>query len=101
VGKYHEVADALFKNQTSWAMSGNVWGAISAVLTPAEQKKVLSLVKDPGVKAEIDAEYQEGVASNVNETPTLILTAGGKRYNLPRAPDYRLLKQMIDGFLTK
>ncbi len=37
----------------------------------------------------------------MNQTPTLILTVNGKTYNLPPAPDYRLLKSMIDGLLPK
>jgi protein-disulfide isomerase len=102
IGKYQQVADALYAQQSSWAMSGNVWGAVaSALSSPADQKKVQETSKEPGVNAEIDAEYKEGVESGVNQTPTLILTVGGKRYNLPPAPDYRLLKSMIDGFLPK
>jgi len=101
VGKYQQVADALYAQQAVWAQNGNVWGTVSSVLNPADQKKVQALAKDPGVLAEIEAEYQEGVASGVNETPTLIVTAGGKRIPLPHAPDYRLLKSMIDGLLPK
>jgi protein-disulfide isomerase len=101
VGKYQQVADALYAQQATWAMNGSVWATVASVLSPADQKKVQALAKDPGVLAEIEAEYQEGIASGVNQTPTLILTAGGKRYPLPTAPDYRLLKSMIDGFLPK
>jgi protein-disulfide isomerase len=101
VGRYQQVADALYAQQGTWAVNGNVWATVSSVLTPAEQKKVQALSTDPGVLAEIEAEYQEGIASGVNETPTLIVTSGGKRYPLPHAPDYRLLKSMIDGFIPK
>ncbi|HUI57692.1 MAG TPA: thioredoxin domain-containing protein [Bryobacteraceae bacterium] len=101
IGKYQQVADALYANQGTWAIGGNVWGCVSAVLSPAEQKKVQALAKDPGVLAEIQNEYEEGVAAGINETPTMILTAGSKRYPLPRAPNYMFLKSMIDGFLPK
>ena len=102
IGKYQQVADALYAQQSSWAMNGNVWGTVSSALpSPADQKKLQALVKDPGVLAEVEAEYQEGVASGVNQTPTIIVTAGGRRINLPSAPDYRLLKQMIDVYLPK
>jgi protein-disulfide isomerase len=102
IGKYQQVADALYAQQSSWAMSGNVWGAVASALpSPADQKKVQELSKDPGVMAEIDAEYKEGINSGVNETPTSILTVNGKPIKLPPAPDYRLLKSMIDGFLPK
>jgi len=102
IGKYEQVADALYAQQANWAINGNVWATVASALpSPADQKKVQALAKDPGVLAEIEAEYQEGVASGLNQTPTLILTVGGKHYNLPPAPDYRLLKSMIDGFLPK
>src|SRR4051794_25607878 len=57
VGKYQQVAEALFKNQAAWSMNGNVWETVAAALTPAEQKKVQLLVKDPGVVAQVEREY--------------------------------------------
>jgi protein-disulfide isomerase len=102
IGKYQQVADALYAQQATWAIGGNVWAAVASALpSPADQKKVQALAKDPGVLAEIEAEYQEAIAIGLNQTPTLVLTVGGKHYNLPPAPDYRLLKSMIDGFLPK
>jgi len=102
IGKYQQVADALYAQQANWAVNGNVWGVVASALpSPADQKKVQELSKDPGVQAEIEAEFREGVDSGINQTPTLILTAGGKRFPLPPAPDYRLLKSMIDGLLPK
>jgi protein-disulfide isomerase len=102
IGKYQEVADALYAHQDTWAQAGNVWDCVSAVLkNPADQKKVKDLSKDPGVLAEIEAEYQEGVQAGVNVTPTMIVTAGGKRYPLPPAPNYELLRSMLNGFLPK
>ncbi len=102
IGKYQEVAQALYANQQVWALAGNVWDCVSAVLkNPADQKKVKELSKDPGVLAEIEAEYQEGVQAGVNQTPTMIVTVGGKRYPLPTAPNYELLRSMLNGFLPK
>jgi protein-disulfide isomerase len=101
IGKYQQVADALYAQQDAWIMGGNVWATVASALSPADQKSVQALAKDPKVFAEVEAEYQEGIASGVNETPTLIVTVGRKRYPLPAAPDYRLLKSMIDGLLPK
>ena len=102
IGKYPEVADALYAHQQVWALAGNVWDCVAAVLkNPADQKKVKELSKDPGVLAEIEAEYQEGVQAGVNQTPTMIVTVGGKRYPLPPAPNYELLRSMLNGFLSK
>jgi|SRR5581483_2323117 len=101
IGKYNAVADALFAQQAVWATNGNVWGAVSSALSPTEQKRVQELAKDPAIAATIEAEYQEGMAAGVNSTPTLVVTAGGKRTSLPSAPDYRLLKSMIDAYIPK
>jgi protein-disulfide isomerase len=102
IGKYQEVADALYSHQQTWALAGNVWDCVAAVLkNPADQKKVKDLSKDPGVLAEIEAEFQEGVQAGVNQTPTMIVTVGGKRYPLPPAPNYELLRSMLNGFLPK
>jgi protein-disulfide isomerase len=101
IGKYQQVADALYAQQSSWALSGNIWPVVSGVLTPAEQKKVQALAKDPGVLAEIEGDLQEAMAAGLNQTPTMIVTAKTKRYPLPPAPSYPLLKSMIDEFLPK
>jgi protein-disulfide isomerase len=103
IGKYQEVADALYAQQGTWALNGNVWGTVASALpSAADQKKVQALSKDPGVLAEVEAEYQEAVALGLNQTPTLVVTVGGKHYPpLPPAPDYRFLKSMIDELLPK
>jgi protein-disulfide isomerase len=100
IGKYTQVADALFRNQQSWAVDGKVWQTVASVLTPAEQKKVEALVKDPGVVAEVQREYEEGVAAGVNATPTVIVTQGVKRYPIPAQQlHYGFLKSLLDGMV--
>jgi protein-disulfide isomerase len=80
VGKYEQVADALFQNQSSWAASGKVFETVSAALTPAEQKKVQTLAKDPAVLNEVQEDMQEGQSIPVNQTPTMVVIHGAKRY---------------------
>lgn len=101
VGKYQAVADALYAKQAVWAADGSVWATVAAALPPADQQKVQALAKDPGVTAEIEAEYQEAIALGLNQTPTLVVTSGGKRYPPLPAPNYQFLKSMIDGLLAK
>jgi protein-disulfide isomerase len=97
IGKYEEVAATLFANQATWAVNGKVWDCVAAVLSAADQKKVQALAKDPGVVAEVEREYQEGVSSGVNSTPTLIVTHGARRVPLPSTVDYSLLRSYLDG----
>ena len=78
VGKYQQVADALFQTQSSWAVSGKVWETVAPALTPAEQKKVQALMSDPTVAAEVQSDLEQGIAAHVDRTPTLVMTRKGK-----------------------
>jgi protein-disulfide isomerase len=98
VGKYTQVSEALFRTQQTWATNGKVWEAVANVLTPTEQKKVQSLANDPAVTAEVQREYDEGVALGVNSTPTVFVTQGSKRYPIPgQQLNYGFLKSLLDG----
>ena len=97
VGKYEAVADRLFLTQAAWGESGKVWETVAAVLTPAEQKKVLALAKDPAVMAEVQSDYDLGMRLGVNSTPSLFLTHGMRRFPLPNFNNYTLFRSMVDG----
>src|SRR5205085_12335418 len=77
VGKYRAVADALFAAQPSWAMSGRVWEVVVSVLTPAEQKRVQELAKDPSVASEVKQDTDTGNRVGLQKTPTV-----GVNYNI-------------------
>lgn len=100
VGKYDQVADVLFQNQPSWSNDGKVFETVSSALTPAEQKKVLALAKDPAVLEEVQQDVQEGQSIPVNATPTIVIIRGAKRYHIAGPINYNLLRQFLDG-LTK
>ncbi len=95
VGKYEQVADALFQNQPTWAADGKVFQTVSTALTPAEQKKVLALSKDPSVLNEVQEDMQEGEADRVNGTPTMVIIRGAKRYPVS-GMNYSLLRTLLD-----
>jgi len=102
VGKYEQVASALFASQASWSTTGKVWEAVAAALPPADQKKVQELVKDPGVIAEVQRDHDEGVAVGITATPAMFVINGTKRYPIQTQQlDYSLLKSLLDGFLKK
>lgn len=100
IGKYEKVAEALFRNQAAWATGGKVWEIVAAVLTPAEQKRVQALAKEPSVEAEIAREFQEGVAIGINSTPTVCVNHGSQRIPVQaQGLNYTLLKSMLDGMV--
>ena len=97
IGKYEQVADALFRNQMTWASNGQVWETVASVLTLSEQKRVQALAKDPGVLAEVQHDVDQAGKDGVNQTPSIFVTAKGKRFPLPPGvPSWELLKAMLD-----
>ncbi len=101
IGKYQQVADALFRDQGIWGANGKVWETVAGVLTPTEQKKVQELAKEPSVVGAVAQDVQLGQMERITETPTLILTRGSKRYAFPGPSpvNYPLMKSLIDGLL--
>ena len=101
VGKYAQVADALFARQAVWGMNGAVWDTVSKVLTPAEQQKVLPLSKDPSIQAEVQNDINTAQQLKVPETPTIFVIRGDKRYMFrgPNTENLMLLRSLIDGLL--
>ena len=78
LGKFDEVADALFRQQDSWSQSGNVDAAVDSVLTPEERKKLREIANDPAIVANIERDVQLGERMKVSSTPTMIVTHDGK-----------------------
>src|SRR5262245_40445668 len=99
IGRYEQVAGALWADQANWSVTGKVWEPVAKALSPDDQKRVQSLFKDPGVNGEVEREVQEGVAAGVNSTPTLVVTKGIRRIPVSRADNYNLLKSMLDDLL--
>jgi len=103
IGRYDAVADKLFLNQAAWDgahgnPSGKVWETVASALTPAEQKKVQALAKDPSVIAAVESDVALGNRFGINSTPTVLLTYGGRRpFALPNAMNYPLLRSLLDG----
>jgi protein-disulfide isomerase len=101
VGKYQEVSDALFRNQTTWSPNGAVWETVAAVLTPDERIKVRALAKDPAVLAAVQRDVERGMSAGVNQTPTLMVTHKLKSQPWTNFADYMLLRGYLDGLLKK
>lgn len=99
IGKYEQVANALFLNQAAWEVSGKVWDTVANVLTPAEAKKVQSLAKDPSVLSAVERDVDAGKAAAINQTPTMIITRGTSRFPVIGAVNYNLLRSLLDGLL--
>lgn len=96
VGKYEQVADALFQNQPAWSENGRVFETVASALSPAEQKKVQALAADPAIKGEVQNDVMEGERERINQTPTMLIIKGAKKYPVAGILNYDLLKHFLD-----
>jgi protein-disulfide isomerase len=100
IGKYREVADALYRHQVEWSASGKAWDTVAAVLSPADQKKVEKLAKDPAVIAEVKAETDQGRAK-IQRTPTMLVTHAMKQRRFEGTPPWDIFRDWVDHDLLK
>jgi protein-disulfide isomerase len=101
VGKYDQVADAMFAHQEEWSKDGRVEAVATAVLNPAEVQKVRALAKTPEIAAEVERDVQKGRAANLQQTPTMIITHKGKTYPVAGSVSFPILRRFLDDLLTK
>jgi protein-disulfide isomerase len=103
LGKFEPAADILWANQTSWSQSGKVDETVAGVLTPAEQKKLPALLKDPKVQTPIDHDLAEGKALPITSTPTMVVTHKSKQYRLSGEGlfRYQWVKASFDALLQQ
>ena len=101
LGKYESAADVLFAKQDSWSKDGKLDETLAAVISPAEWKKVVALVKDPSVQAPIDHDLAEGRALPLQSTPTVLVTSKTRQYKLfgEGLFNYTLVKATLDDLL--
>jgi protein-disulfide isomerase len=101
LGKVEPVEEALFQNQEKWEQSGDVDGAVAAVLSPTEMTKVRALVKGGTVDPLIDKDYSLGQTYRVSQTPTTVFHAKGQTYPYSGAMTYDILKTFLDQLLSQ
>lgn len=100
IGKYQTMADALFKTQSAWALSGQIWPTVSGSFTPEEQKKIQSLDKDPSVAQDVKNDIDAGNMVPVTQTPTLVVNYKGKKQTWAMWNSYPLLQNYLDSLLS-
>ncbi|MEO5741489.1 MAG: thioredoxin domain-containing protein [Vicinamibacterales bacterium] len=96
LGKYDEVADALFRQQESWSQSGNVDAVVDGVLTQEERKKLREIAKDPAILANIERDIQLGQRMKVSSTPTMIVTHDGKPNPVVGVVSYTVFSKFLN-----
>ena len=98
-GKFEAIERALYDHQDEWSTKGNIDEVIAASFPPAEFKKFQAYESQhmSEINASIERERAMGAQRNVNQTPTVYITAHGKTEALPGGGvDYKLLKSYFD-----
>jgi protein-disulfide isomerase len=101
IGKIEPVEQALFQNQEKWEQTGDVDGAVAAVLTPSEMNKVRALIKGGTLDALIDKDFALGQTYRITQTPTTIFHCKGQTYPFPGVMTYDTLKQFLEQLLSQ
>ena len=101
MGKYEQVGDALFAKQPDWSQSGKVDEAATALLSPADAKKLRALALDASVKAEVQAEVEMGKANKIGQTPTMRVTHRLKTTPIGGYVTFQILKKYLDDLLSR
>jgi len=102
-GYFEPVQQALFAKQDDWSANGKIEPVIAAALSPAELKKVQTIYQQdaPQLDAAVAADYAMGQQRNIEQTPTIFVTAHGNTQALPPGGvSYTLMKQYVDYLLA-
>ena len=103
-GQFETIERALYDHQDEWSVKGNIDEVISGSFPPAEFKKFVAFENQhPNeINASIEHDRAMGTQRNVNQTPTVYITAHGKTEGLPGGGvDYKLLKSYFDYLLRQ
>jgi protein-disulfide isomerase len=125
IGKFASVEEALYDHQNDWAADGNIAKYVSAAMSPADFKRVETIMSGcgfdapPGLKSVsfsaahpvgdacsvdsyIEADRALGNAIPVQSTPTYVITYKGKRLPVGAgAVSWPILKQFFDSLLSQ
>lgn len=104
IGKFDIVTQQLFQTQPEWAQNGNVDGEIAKVLSPADMDKVRAMVKNDSHLDDsvIRDETQATNLDHLQETPTIVIVAKGKRETIGGGGmPYTILKQYLNQKLAQ
>lgn len=100
MGRYDAVADALFKNQETWAKTGNLDAFVSPLFSPADFQKLKALAASPEVLAEVEADMKRGMEIKLNQTPTMLFSHKGKTYPVTGVVSFTVVSKFVDQLLA-
>lgn len=99
LGRYDQVANALFQKQQYWAQNGRIDEVVSGVLAETEMKQIRQALTSPGISASIDADIALGRQVRLNQTPTTVIAKGARRTPVAGYVSMDLLRRYLNELL--
>ena len=103
-GQFQAVERALYDKQDEWSAKGNIEEVMATSFSPAQMKRFrdYEAAHITEINASIERDRAMGIQRNVNQTPTVYVTAHGKTDALPGGGvAYSLLKSYFDYLLRQ
>ena len=100
LGYYDAAVAQIFTTQAVWEKDGAVDRQLMGVLPPGAMQKVREMVaNDRSLDDTVAADLTMAARDKINETPSLVVVAKGKRQVIPGVPNMPLLKSYLDDVL--
>ena len=101
IGYYDMAVNQLFRTQARWGATGDIKACLSEVFSPANMRKIDSLVaSDPQLEEGIAADLKMGLTDRVGQTPTLVIVNRGKRQIVAPIPPLVVLESYLNQLLS-
>lgn len=103
-GQFEAIERVLYDKQDDWAPKGNIDEVVASSFPAGQMKKFQEYEAQhlDDINASIERDRAMGMQRNVNQTPTVFITAHGKTEALPGGGvDYKLLKNYFDYLLRQ
>lgn len=100
LGYYDAAANQIFRTQAVWEKDGSIDRQLMTVLPPGVLQKVRQMAQsDPTLDQTVSADMAMGNRDAINQTPSLVVVAKGRRQLISGVPSMALLKSYIDSLL--
>lgn len=100
LGFYDAAVDHMFRTQAVWDKDGSVDAQMAKMLPPAAMARVRQMAQsDKSLDALVEADLAMGAKDKINQTPSMVVVANGKRQMIVPIPSYPLLKSYLDDLL--
>ncbi len=102
IGKYDAAFNQLMVTQSSWTQDGDLETPLATVLSAREMESVRKLVKENQAPEEsMLRDRAAGADDHVQQTPSIVIVADGKRYTISGVVTFSAIKSYLDDILAR